>query len=95
MAEQRRVVITGAAGRIGAAVTERLAGRWQIVGTDRPGHGIADLDVTGAATVRAARRLRSCRTLPGGRPLAYCRVRELVRAGGSDSIPPTTRGRSS
>lgn len=40
------MVITGAAGRIGRAVTESLTERWEIVATDLPGRGVLDLDVT-------------------------------------------------
>lgn len=52
MPQQRRVVITGAAGRVGAAVTERLGSRWQILATDRPGTGAVELDVTDADACR-------------------------------------------
>lgn len=52
MTGQRRVVVTGAAGRIGTAITERLAGRWQISATDRRGSAAVDLDVTDAAACR-------------------------------------------
>jgi nucleoside-diphosphate-sugar epimerase len=50
----RRVVITGAAGRIGTAITTRLAKRWNIVATDRPGAGAEALDVTDADACREA-----------------------------------------
>ena len=42
----RRVVITGAAGLIGRAVTEQLSSRWDLVATDiRSGDGLVPLDV--------------------------------------------------
>lgn len=53
MPQQRRVVITGAAGGIGSVVMERLSSRWQILATDRPGSGATALDVTDAAACRA------------------------------------------
>lgn len=54
MTGQRRVVVTGAAGRIGTAITERLGGRWQIAATDRPRRAASDLDVTDLAACQAA-----------------------------------------
>lgn len=43
----RCVVVTGAAGRIGTVVRDRLASRWQIRATDvKPADGITALDVT-------------------------------------------------
>jgi nucleoside-diphosphate-sugar epimerase len=50
---KRRVLITGAAGRIGVTVTERLAERWDVVATDVAGSGCRELDVTDAASCRA------------------------------------------
>jgi nucleoside-diphosphate-sugar epimerase len=47
MSIERFVVITGAAGRIGSVVVDRLSSRWQIRATDaRPGDGVETLDVT-------------------------------------------------
>jgi nucleoside-diphosphate-sugar epimerase len=44
---QRRVVVTGAGGRIGAVVLGSLASRWQIRATDvKPSDGVEVLDVT-------------------------------------------------
>lgn len=54
MSKKRRVVLTGAAGRIGVAVTERLSERWDIVATDVAGSGCRELDVTDAAACRVA-----------------------------------------
>ena len=52
---RRRVVLTGAAGRIGRAVAEHLAGRWDLVLTDRTStHGTAVLDATDLDACRAA-----------------------------------------
>ena len=43
----RSVVVTGAAGRIGSLVIDKLASHWRIRATDvRPGDGIEALDVT-------------------------------------------------
>jgi len=55
----RLVVVTGAAGRIGSVVLDRLSSRWQIRATDlKPAGGIEALDVTDfercAATFRGA-----------------------------------------
>lgn len=50
-----RVVVTGAAGRIGSAVTPRLADRWRLKATDlRAGDGIDGLDITDPDACRAA-----------------------------------------
>ena len=47
--DKPRVLITGAAGAIGAAVTARLSDRWRLRATDLyPGDGIDALDVTDA-----------------------------------------------
>lgn len=54
MSEKRRVLLTGAAGRIGVAVTDRLSERWDVVATDVAGSGCQELDVTDAAACRAA-----------------------------------------
>jgi uronate dehydrogenase len=44
---ERRVVLTGAAGRIGTVVIDALASRWRICATDlQPADGIEVLDVT-------------------------------------------------
>ena len=46
-------MITGAAGRIGAAVCAALAGRWDVVGVDiKEADGVARLDVTDDAACR-------------------------------------------
>lgn len=53
--ERLRVVLTGAAGRIGSSATERLAGRWDLVATDRLAvDGIEALDVTDGDACRRA-----------------------------------------
>lgn len=54
MSKKRRVLLTGAAGRIGIAVTDRLSERWDIVATDIAGSGCRELDVTDAAACRVA-----------------------------------------
>ena len=54
MTQRRAVVVTGAAGRIGTAVTERLSDRWDIRGTDLPDLGVEALDVTDLAACRHA-----------------------------------------
>jgi uronate dehydrogenase len=54
MPMKRRVLITGAAGRIGVAITDRLAERWDVLATDVAGSGFPELDVTDAAACRAA-----------------------------------------
>ena len=55
MTDQRRVVITGAAGRIGQVVCAALRDRWDLVPTDvRPADGVRELDVTDGAACRAA-----------------------------------------
>jgi len=54
---RRRVVVTGAAGRIGRTVSSALADRWELVRTDRPGagaDGVLDLDVTDLDACRTA-----------------------------------------
>ncbi|WP_204913177.1 NAD-dependent epimerase/dehydratase family protein [Microlunatus spumicola] len=62
---RRRVVVTGAAGRIGRTVSSALADRWELVRTDRPDAARAagadgtpdldlDLDVTDLDACRAA-----------------------------------------
>lgn len=51
---KRRVLITGAAGRIGATVTTRLREQWEMVAPDLPGSGSWELGVTDAAAHRAA-----------------------------------------
>jgi nucleoside-diphosphate-sugar epimerase len=53
---RRRVVLTGAAGRIGRAVSDRLAQRWDLVLTDQRADldGIEPLDVTDLDACRAA-----------------------------------------
>lgn len=54
----RRVVVTGAAGRIGRTVSSALADRWELVRTDRPdaagADGVLALDVTDLDACRAA-----------------------------------------
>jgi uronate dehydrogenase len=51
----RRVVITGAAGSIGRAVTERLSERWNVIATDiRAGNGLIGLDITDEHQCREA-----------------------------------------
>jgi nucleoside-diphosphate-sugar epimerase len=53
--DRPRVLVTGAAGRIGVVVTARLQERWRLRATDlRPGPGIEELDVTDADACRAA-----------------------------------------
>lgn len=54
MPKKRRVLLTGAAGRIGVAVTDRLSERWDIVATDIAGSGCQELDVTDASACRFA-----------------------------------------
>ncbi len=56
MAEpKRRVVLTGAAGRIGRAIAPQLAGRWDLSLTDlQPDDEIAELDITDLAACRSA-----------------------------------------
>lgn len=54
MSGRPRVLITGGAGRVGAAVTDRLAERWELVVTDLPGSGCVDLDVTDPIACRGA-----------------------------------------
>lgn len=49
-----RLLLTGAAGRIGRAVLPALSERWQVVATDLPGKGCAVLDVTDLAACRQA-----------------------------------------
>jgi nucleoside-diphosphate-sugar epimerase len=52
---KRRVVITGAAGRIGRAVRAALADRWDLVATDvEPADGVEALDVTEGVASRKA-----------------------------------------
>lgn len=54
-ATERRVVLTGGAGRIGCAVADRLKQRWQLAATDiRPAAGITALEVTDLDACRAA-----------------------------------------
>lgn len=51
----RRVVLTGAAGRIGTAITPDLSRRWDLQLTDvEAGHGIEALDITDSEACRAA-----------------------------------------
>ncbi|HZI96727.1 MAG TPA: NAD(P)-dependent oxidoreductase [Actinomycetales bacterium] len=50
----RRVVVTGAAGSIGRAITPVLAGRWDLRPTDVPGGDPDALDVTDGEACRAA-----------------------------------------
>lgn len=54
MSNKRRVLITGAAGRIGSAVTDRLSEQWNVVATDVAGTRYQDLDVTDTEACRAA-----------------------------------------
>jgi uronate dehydrogenase len=54
MTQRRAVVVTGAAGRIGTAVTERLSDRWDIRGQDLPGHGVEAFDATDLESCRRA-----------------------------------------
>lgn len=54
MSAQPRVLVTGAAGRIGATVTDRLAERWEVVATDLAGSRCRELDVTDPVACRAA-----------------------------------------
>jgi nucleoside-diphosphate-sugar epimerase len=50
-----RVVVTGAAGRIGRSVSAVLASRWELVATDlRAADGVAACDVTSLEACRAA-----------------------------------------
>lgn len=48
------MLVTGAAGRIGAATTARLADRWDLRPTDRAGTGVPTLDVTDLDACREA-----------------------------------------
>ena len=51
----RRVVLTGAAGRIGRAITPQLSQRWNLRLTDaEAGYGIEALDITDSEACRAA-----------------------------------------
>ncbi|MHA3704571.1 NAD-dependent epimerase/dehydratase family protein [Jatrophihabitans sp. YIM 134969] len=51
----RRVVVTGAAGRIGSLVVGALGDRWDVVATDlRPGEGVDPLDVADRSACLAA-----------------------------------------
>lgn len=54
MPTKPRILITGAAGRIGCAVTDRVAQRWDVVATDVAGSGCLELDVTDYEACRAA-----------------------------------------
>lgn len=54
MPRKRRVLVTGAAGRIGVAVTDRLSERWDVVPTDVAGSGRRELDVTDPVACREA-----------------------------------------
>lgn len=55
MAARLRVVMTGAAGLIGRAVSPALAARWDLVRTDlSAGDGVEALDVTNLSACRAA-----------------------------------------
>jgi nucleoside-diphosphate-sugar epimerase len=55
LTDQPRVVITGAAGAIGSAVTTRLRARWRLRATDlHAGDGIDALDITDADACHAA-----------------------------------------
>lgn len=48
-------MLTGASGRIGRAVADRLSGRWQLAGSDlRPAEGVDVLDVADLDACRAA-----------------------------------------
>ena len=50
-----RVLVTGAAGAIGSAVTARLSDRWRLRATDlHAGAGIDELDITDADACHAA-----------------------------------------
>ena len=50
-----RVLVTGAAGAIGSAVTARLSDRWRLRATDlQAGAGIDELDITDADACHAA-----------------------------------------
>ena len=53
-----KVLVTGAAGRIGSAVWPALGERWDVVPTDLRGDGldVTDLDVTDLDGCRAATR---------------------------------------
>src|SRR5918993_1264916 len=52
---RRRVVVTGAGGRIGRAITPRLPGSWDVQGTDlTASEGISILDITNPDACRAA-----------------------------------------
>jgi nucleoside-diphosphate-sugar epimerase len=52
---RRRVVVTGAGGRIGRAITPRLPGSWDVQGTDlTASEGISILDITYPDACRAA-----------------------------------------
>lgn len=54
MSKKRRVLLTGAAGRIGVAVADRLSERWDVVATDVAGSGRGELDVTDVEACRVA-----------------------------------------
>lgn len=51
---QPRLLLTGAAGRIGRAVLLALSEHWEVAATDLPGRGCAVLDVTDLAACRQA-----------------------------------------
>ncbi|MGH9126886.1 MAG: NAD-dependent epimerase/dehydratase family protein [Acidimicrobiales bacterium] len=51
---QPRLLLTGAAGRIGRAVLPALSEHWEVAATDLPGRGCAVLDVTDLAACRQA-----------------------------------------
>ncbi|MDQ1416762.1 MAG: hypothetical protein QOF81_2375 [Acidimicrobiaceae bacterium] len=49
-----KLLLTGAAGRIGRAISPALEERWDVAATDLPGTGLAELDVTDLAACRQA-----------------------------------------
>ena len=49
-----KLLLTGAAGRIGRAITPALEQHWDVAATDLPGTGLAGLDVTDLAACRQA-----------------------------------------
>jgi uronate dehydrogenase len=51
---RRRVVVTGAEGRLGTAVCSGLAGRWDLIPTDIRSEGGAHLDITDGDACRRA-----------------------------------------
>ena len=82
---QPRVVVTGAAGGIGSAITARLADRWQIRATDlHAGAGIEALDVTDPDRCRAV--------FSGAEAVVHLAANANPDAGWSELIAPNIEG---